>query len=66
MNRVIETPTKYSGQWIAWNEAHTEVISNGDTMVEARENARKTGAEHFWLYKVPDKDVFYGGAALFR
>ena len=63
---VAEAPIEYAGQWIAWNQDHTEVISNGDTMMEARENARDKGAEHFWLYKVPDKDTFFGGAALYQ
>jgi len=66
MPKVIETPIKYAGQWIAWNQDHTTVIASGDTMAEARENALETEEEHFWLYKVPDKDVFYGGAALFQ
>lgn len=61
-----EAPTEYAGRWIAWNEDHTEVIADGETMIEARENAIKTGTQHFGLYKVPDKDIFYGGAALFR
>jgi uncharacterized protein YegJ (DUF2314 family) len=60
MSKVIETPSQYQGQWIAWNENRTDVIAHGKTMGEVKKKA-KLKAEHFWLDKIPSNKNYFNG-----
>lgn len=63
--KVVTTPTKYAGQWIAWNEDHTEVIAHGEILEEVRKKAEKK-EKKFWLDKVPANNLFFGGSSLLQ
>lgn len=60
--RIITTPEKYAGHWIAWNRTHTKILASGKTMKEVEKKASKK-ADRFWLDKVPAAEQYYGGAA---
>ena len=63
--KVIKTPAKYQGKWVAWNHDHSAVIASGNTLSEAKMKAMKK-AEHFWLDKIPSEKDFFAGAATMR
>lgn len=55
-------PIEYAGQWIAWNEDHTKIITSAKGLPEAHKKALKTGEEHFWMEKIPSSTDFFSGA----
>src|SRR5205823_6528414 len=61
MPRPPVVPRCYSGLWIAWNEARTEIVGSGRTLDEAREAARAKGELKPVLAKVPKADVRFMG-----
>lgn len=62
VRNIPTVPKKYAGQWIVWNEHHTEIIASGASLSVAREEAAKTGEKHVWFDKAPSEDEFFGGA----
>jgi len=55
-------PIRYSGLWVAWNEAQTEIVGSGRTLAEAKEAARARGEMRPLLAKVPRANVRFVGS----
>ncbi len=57
-------PKRYAGQWIAWDQEQTRIVSSGSTYDEAYEAAIAAGEQHPLLAKAPAANVrFVGGWA---
>jgi len=52
-DRVQPVPEEFAGQWIAWNQACTQIVARGTDMSEVRELAITNGYAHHVLQKVP-------------
>jgi hypothetical protein len=55
-------PMQYSGLWVAWNEAQTEIVGSGRTLAQARAAARSRGEMRPLLAKVPSANVRFVGS----
>jgi hypothetical protein len=55
-------PMQYSGLWVAWNEAQTEIVGSGRTLAEANDAARSRGELRPLLAKVPRANVRFVGS----
>lgn len=60
--KIIETPLKYQGKWIAWDKDHIKIIASGDEMVEVENQASQITGD-YWLDKVPSNKKHFGGSA---
>ena len=54
-------PREYAGQWVAWNEECTEILSHGDDMRDVRDLAIAAGCARPVMQKIPHRP-FVGGA----
>jgi len=55
-------PSRYCGQWIAWNREQTQIVASGPTLLSARDAAVAAGELQPILTKAPDAKVrFVGG-----
>ena len=55
-------PSRYCGQWIAWNFQQTQIVASGPTLRAARDAAIAAGESQPILTKAPDAKVrFVGG-----
>ncbi|MGD0653298.1 MAG: hypothetical protein ABSA16_03040 [Thermoguttaceae bacterium] len=54
-------PMEFAGQWLAWNENRSEILSHGTDMDSVRHQAIARGCECPILQKVP-RGPFVGGA----
>ncbi len=59
-DKIINTPARFSGKWIAWDAKHTTVIASGNTMKETKEKAKKK-TDKYWLDKIPSEEGFFIG-----
>ncbi len=60
-NRTKPVPREYAGQWVAWNEDCTEILSHGQDLRELRARVVASGCPRPVLQKVP-RGPFVGGA----
>jgi hypothetical protein len=60
-DRVEPLPKEYAGQWVAWSENRTEILSHGVDMSEVRDQAIARGCACPVLQKIPC-GPFVGGA----
>lgn len=51
-DRPPPVPAEYSGQWLAWNEDHTQILAHGKDWREAHSQAVATGCSQPILQKV--------------
>ena len=62
MAQLPRVPSRYCGQWIAWNREQTQIVASGPTLSAAREAAIAAGELQPILTKAPDAKVrFVGG-----
>ena len=62
MTQRPRVPSRYCGQWIAWNREQTQIVASGPTLSAAREAAIAAGELQPILTKAPDAKVrFVGG-----
>jgi hypothetical protein len=54
-------PQEYAGQWVAWNEQCTEILSHGNDMREVRDRVIAAGCARPVMQKIP-RGPFVGGA----
>lgn len=52
-DRPPPVPLEYAGQWLAWNEDHTEILAHGRSIREVRERAAQRGCTHPVFQKIP-------------
>ncbi len=60
-DRPEPVPVEYAGEWVAWNEGHTQIVAHGANMSEVRDRAVATGCAQPVLQRVPP-GPFVGGA----
>jgi len=60
-DRAPPVPREYAGQWVAWNEDCTEILSHGQDLRELRARVVVSGCLRPVLQKVP-RGPFVGGA----
>jgi hypothetical protein len=52
-DRSPPVPLEYAGKWLAWNEAHTEILAHGRSINEVRELAARRGCNRPVFQKIP-------------
>jgi hypothetical protein len=52
-DRRSPIPGEFAGQWVAWNQDCTEILSHGKDLTTVRERAISLGCERPVLQKVP-------------
>jgi hypothetical protein len=60
-HRGKPVPREYAGQWVAWDEDCTEILSHGQDMREVRNQAIASGCVRPVLQRIP-RGPFVGGA----
>jgi hypothetical protein len=59
-NRRPPVPQKYAGQWLAWNEDHSEIVAHGLSLDEVSQLAAERGCADPVFQKIP-RGPFIGG-----
>ena len=60
-DRPKPAPLEFAGQWVAWNEDHTEIVAHGAVFGEVRARAIDAGCREPLMQKVLGAS-FVGGA----
>jgi hypothetical protein len=60
-SRSRPIPAEYAGQWIAWNDDHTEILAHGGNLGDVRQQALQRGCVCPILQRLPN-GPFVGGA----
>lgn len=60
-DRPAPAPLEYAGQWVAWNEERTAIVSHGDRFRQVRAQAIAAGCANPLMQKVL-ATTFIGGA----
>ena len=58
-NRAEPVPREYAGQWVAWNENCTEILSHGQDLREVRDRGVAGGCARPVLQRIP-RGIFVG------
>ncbi len=58
--RPRPAPVEFAGQWVAWNEAQTEIVAHGQTFKEVRATAIAAGHPNAIYEKVRRPGIFIG------
>ena len=65
-NRPPPAPIEFAGEWVAWNQARTEVVAHGDDLEAVYDAAVGAGHPNAVFQKVPEADVYFIGASIQR
>jgi hypothetical protein len=49
----MPVPKEFAGEWLAWNEDRTKILSHGEDLIAVREEAIALGCVRPVLQKVP-------------
>jgi hypothetical protein len=60
--RPRPAPIEFAGQWVAWNEARTEIVAHGPSVAVVRAAAIAAGHTHAIYQKVRRPGIFIGAA----
>lgn len=63
-NRPPPAPIEFAGEWVAWNQAHNEVVAHGDDLEAVYDAALAAGHPNAVFQKVPEADVYFIGASI--
>lgn len=55
--QMLRVPSRYSGQWIAWNRKQTQIVASGPNLSVTREAATPAGELQPILTNAPDAKV---------
>ena len=61
LERAPLVPIEYCGKWIAWNHDRTQIVGSGQTLMEARDAAKKVGEGRPFLTKAPHATSRFAG-----
>jgi hypothetical protein len=54
-------PVEFSGQWIAWNADHSEIVAHADSLTLLWQRVREKSVDDPVFEKVPLADVRFAG-----
>jgi hypothetical protein len=60
--RPRPAPVEFAGQWVAWNEAQTEIVAHAPTVASVRAAAIAAGHSNAIFQKVRQPGVIFIGA----
>jgi len=50
---LTEVPEDLQNKWVAIEDSTSEIIGHGESVLEAEQEAQKTGKEYFLLFLTP-------------
>lgn len=59
----LPAPLEFAGQWVAWNQARTEIVAHGETFADVQRAAQAAGHSQPVLQRVRRRNETFIGAA---